>query len=201
MQVRKPVLILFSALILSSALFAAETFTIDPVHSSVAFSVKHMVVSNVHGIFRDVSGTLNYDSKDVTKSSVEVHIKTASIDTGSDNRDKHLRSPDFFDVEKYPEMTFKSTSIEKSGESFVARGPLTIHGVSKDVAIPFTVAGTIKDPRGGMRFGAEASLTINRKDFGLSWNRAIEGGMLVGDDVKIDLGVEGKQEAAEASKQ
>ena len=196
MQVRKFLISAFLILILTSAVLAVDTFTIDPVHSSVAFSVKHMVVSSVRGNFRDVSGTMNYDSKDATKSSVEVHIKTASLNTGSDNRDNHLRSPDFLDVEKFPEMTFKSSSIEKSGDGYVAHGPLTIHGVSKDVAIPFTIGGTIKDPRGGMRFGAEASLTINCKDFGLTWNRAIEGGMLVGDDVKIDLGIEGKQEAA-----
>ena len=178
-------------ILISTALFAFDTYTIDPVHTSVQFSVKHMVISSVHGIFRDVSGTINYDPKDPTKGSVEVHIKAASINTGSDNRDNHLRSPDFLDVEKFPELTFKSTQIEKSGDGYIARGPLTIHGVSKDVAIPFTIGGTIKDAKGNTRFGAEASVTINRKDFGLTWNRAVEGGMLVGDDVKIDLGVEG----------
>ena len=178
-------------LLIGIRLFAVDNYTIDPVHTSVQFSVKHMVISNVHGIFRDVNGTIHYDPKDPTKGSVEVHIKAASITTGSDNRDNHLRSPDFLDVEKFPELTFKSTPIEKSGDGYIARGPLTIHGVSKDVAIPFTIGGTIKDAKGNTRLGAEASVTINRKDFGLIWNRAVEGGMLVGDDVKIDLGVEG----------
>src|SRR5262245_22490758 len=120
MPVRKFVLTLISAFIFNGALFAVDTFTIDPIHSSVEFSVKHMVISNVHGNFRDISGTMNYDPKDVTKSSVEVHIKTSSITTGSDNRDNHLRSADFLDVEKFPEMTFKNTSIEKSGEGYIA---------------------------------------------------------------------------------
>ena len=178
-------------LLIGTTLFAVDTYAIDPVHTSVQFSVKHMVISKVHGIFRDVSGTINYDPKDPTKGSVEVRIKAASINTGSDNRDNHLRGPDFLDVEKFPELTFKSTQIEKSEDGYIARGPLTIHGVSKDVAIPFTIGGTIKDAKGYTRLGAEASITINRKDFGLIWNRAVEGGMLVGDDVKIDLGVEG----------
>jgi polyisoprenoid-binding protein YceI len=173
-------------------LFAVDTFTIDPVHSSIQFSVKHMVVSTVHGSFRDFNGTINYDPKDPSKGSVEVHIKAASITTGSDNRDNHLRSPDFLDVEKFPELSFKSTQIEKSGDGYIARGPLTIHGVSKEVAIPFTIGGTIKDAKGNTKLGSDASLTINRKDFGLVWNRAVEGGgVLVGDDVKIDLSVEG----------
>jgi polyisoprenoid-binding protein YceI len=179
-------------LLIGTALFAVDTYTIDPVHSSIAFSVKHMVVSTVHGNFREFNGTINYDPKDPTKGSVEVHIKAASIDTGSDKRDNHLRSSDFLDVEKFPELTFKSTQIEKSGDSYIARGPLTIRGVSKDVAIPFTIGGTIKDAKGNTKLGTDASLTINRKDFGLIWNRAVEGGgVLVGDDVKVDLSVEG----------
>lgn len=179
-------------LLIGTTLFAVDAFTVDPVHSSIAFSVKHMVVSTVHGNFRDFSGTINYDPNDVTKSSIEVHIKADSINTGSENRDKHLRSPDFLDVEKFPELTFKSTQIEKSGDGYIAKGPLTIHGVSKDVAIPFTVGGTIKDAKGNTKLGTEASLTISRKDFGLTWNRAVEGGgVLVGDDVKIELSVEG----------
>jgi len=179
-------------LLIGTALLAADTFTIDPVHSSVAFSVKHMVVSTVHGKFRDFSGTIYYDPKDVTKSSVEVHIKADSINTDSENRDKHLRSADFLDVEKFPELTFKSTQIEKTSDGYIAKGPLTIHGVSKDVAIPFTIGGTIKDAKGNTKLGTDASLTISRKDFGLTWNRAVEGGgVLVSDEVKIELSVEG----------
>jgi len=191
MQTRKWTLVATLVLIFSSPLFAADTYTIDVANSMVGFTVRHMLINNVRGNFRDFAGSLFYDPQDITKSSVEVHIKSKSIDTGNENRDNHLRSADFFDVEKFPEISFKSTKIEKSGDGYLAHGSLTIHGVSKDVDLPFTITGTVKDQRGGTHLGAEASLTISRKDYGLTWNRTLEGGgVLVSDEVKIELGVE-----------
>jgi polyisoprenoid-binding protein YceI len=191
MQLRKFLLVSTFALTIGASLFAADTYTLDKPHTSIGFTVSHLVISSVHGSFRNFSGTLVYDAADVTKSSVDVHIDATSISTGDDGRDNHLKSPDFFDVAKFPELTFKSTRIEKKGDGFVAYGPLTIHGVTKEVSVPFTVAGTIKDPWGKTHLAAQGGLTVNRKDYGLLWNKALEsGGMLVGDDVKIELVVE-----------
>src|SRR6266496_226963 len=190
MQIRK---LIFAALfaLAGSALLTADTYTLDKPHTSIGFTVNHLVISHVSGGFRDFNGTISYEPSDVTKSTIDMHIIANSINTGDDKRDGHLRSPDFFDVEKFPELTFKSTRIEKKGDGYVAYGPLTIHGVTREVALPFTIDGTIKDPMGKSRLVAQASLTINRKDYGLNWNRALEGGgVLVGEDVKIDLNVE-----------
>jgi polyisoprenoid-binding protein YceI len=180
--------------------WGADEFVIDPVHSSIEFSVRHMMVTNVRGRFREFSGTIFYDEKDITKSSVRVTIKTASIDTGNADRDAHLRSPDFFDAAKYPEITFASTRIEKRGDDYVCIGTLTIRGVSREVAIPFRILGVVKDQRGNTRLGVEAGLTINRLDYGVSWSRALEGGgLVVGNDVKIELNVQAIKRAAPAS--
>ena len=190
-QPQKASLILVLILAGCSGAVAADTYAIDPVHSSVGFSVQHMVISRVNGNFKEFSGTIVYDEKDPAKSSVNVHIKAASVDTRDEGRDGDLRGGDFFDVAKFPEITFASTRIEKTGEDYVAHGQLTIRGVSKEVALPFKIAGTIKDPSGQIRLAAQAGLTINRKDFGVSWNMKLDnGGLVVGDDVKIDLQVE-----------
>jgi polyisoprenoid-binding protein YceI len=191
MRKRKYLLVATFVLIFSPALLAADTYAIDVANSMLSFTVRHMLINNVRGNFRDFTGTIAYDPQDLTKSSVEVNIKSRSIDSGNENRDTHLRSADFFDVDKFPEITFKSTSIEKSGDGYIAHGPLTMHGVSKEVAIPFSITGTVKDARGKTHLGVEAALTINRVDYGLTWNRTLEGGgVLVSDEVKIDLGIE-----------
>lgn len=193
------VLSLSVALAGTAAAFAADEYTIDKAHSSVAFSVKHMVVNNVKGLFEDYSGTILYDEKDITKSSVKAVIKTASIDTGNEKRDEHLRNADFFDAQKYPEITFASKRIMKQGDGYAAVGTLTMHGVSKEVTIPFTVAGPIKDPWGNLRMGVEGGLTINRQDFGISWSKTMDsGGLVVGNDVKIELNLEATRPAAAA---
>lgn len=177
--------------LLGSSFLFADTYNLDKAHTQISFTVSHLVISHVSGGFRDFTGTIYYDPADVTKSAVDVHIVAASVNTGEDKRDNHLKSPDFFDVQKFPELTFKSTKVEKKGDGFVAYGPLTIHGVTKDVELPFTIAGTIKDGMGKTHLVAQSSLTINRKDYGLTWNRAVEGGgVLVGEEVKIDLSVE-----------
>jgi polyisoprenoid-binding protein YceI len=190
-RLKKSLLIPVLIVVCGGGAVAADTYTIDPVHSSVGFSVQHMVISRVNGNFKEFGGTIVYDEKDPGKSSVNVHIKASSIDTRDEDRDRDVRGGEFFDVAKYPEITFSSTRIEKTEDGYVAHGQLTIRGVSKDVALPFKIAGTIKDPSGKTRLAAQAGLTINRKDFGVSWNMTLDGGgLVVGDEVKIDLQVE-----------
>ena len=170
-----------------------STWDIDPVHSTVEFKVKHMMIANVRGHFSKVSGVLTRDESDVTKSTVEASIEAASIDTRDDQRDAHLRSADFLDVENHPWLTFVSTKINKLGIGEVAvEGDLTIRGVTQPVT--FNVEGPtppIKDPWGNVRIAVSATTKINRKDFGLTWNTALEtGGILVGDEVTITLEIE-----------
>jgi polyisoprenoid-binding protein YceI len=173
---------------------ATTTWNIDPVHSHAEFKVRHMMISNVKGEFKGVTGTLKLNSEDLTKSGVEVSIDAATVNTGDAQRDAHLKSADFFDVEKFPALTFKSNRVSKNNKDGVltAAGELTIHGVTRNVA--FEVEGPsapMKDPWGNTRIGLSATTRINRKDFGLTWNAALEtGGILVGDDVTMTLDVQ-----------
>ncbi len=172
---------------------ATSTWNVDPVHSVAEFKVKHMMISNVKGQFTGVKGALALDESDVTKSRVEASIDAASITTREAQRDAHLKSPDFFDVEKFPALSFKSTQIKRAGEGELAvAGDLTIHGITRNVV--FTVEGPTpqaKDPWGNTRLGLSATTKINRKDFGLTWNAALEtGGILVGEEVTITLDVQ-----------
>lgn len=178
---------------LTSPQTATTTWNIDPVHSVAEFKVKHMMISNVKGQFPKISGKLTLDESDVTKSKVETSIETASIETRDAQRDGHLKSPDFFHVEKFPTMTFKSTGIKvvRDGELSV-EGDLTIRDTTRKVV--FTVEGptpAAKDPWGNTRKAVSATTKINRKDFGLTWNAALEtGGILVGEEVTITLDVQ-----------
>jgi len=182
-------LALIAVIFLAAGLWA-QTFQVDPVHSSVGFTIRH-IVSNVKGRFTDFSGTIVYDPKKIENSSVTVSIKAATIDTDNQKRDDHLRSPDFFDVEKFPEITFQSAKVAKKGNKFILHGTLVMHGIEKKVSIPFEILGTAKDPGGNNRAGFEAELTLNRKDFGIIWNRTLDqGGLLLGEDVKISLSLE-----------
>jgi polyisoprenoid-binding protein YceI len=167
-------------------------YQIDPSHSVATFSVKHMMIAKVHGGFQKLSGQLNYDPANPAKSSVEVVIDAASINTHEEKRDAHLRSPDFFDVEKYPTITFKSSRVEGSGDELKVVGDLTIHGVSQKVTLDVEgPSGEMKDPWGNVKIGASGQTKIKRKDFGLTWNAALEtGGFLVGDDVIIQIDVQ-----------
>lgn len=178
---------------LASLAFAAEDYKIDPAHSSANFAVRHMMVSTVTGRFAGgLSGTIHYDDKDPSKSSVKATIKVASVNTDNENRDKDLRGPNFFDAEKYPEITFESQRVEKRGDSFVAIGNFTMKGVTKQIELPFTIGGRINDGKGHGRIGVQSNTTLNRQDYGLSWNRTVEGGgVVVGNEIKIDLNVEG----------
>ncbi len=174
-------------------LASASTWNIDPEHSNVGFKIKHLMVSNVKGNFDKHSGTVELNEKDITKSKVDVSIETASINTNVQKRDDHLKSADFFDVAKYPTMTFVSKKVAKAGkDKLKVTGDLTLHGVTKEVVL--NVEGPSKeskDPWGNIRKGASATATINRKDFGLNWNKAIEtGGVLVGEEVNILLEIE-----------
>ncbi|HJZ78369.1 MAG TPA: YceI family protein [Vicinamibacterales bacterium] len=165
-----------------------RTFTIDRAHSEVIFQVRHLV-TKVRGRFADFSGTVVFDPTIPQASSVGFTIDAASVDTNADDRDQHLRSDDFFAVDKHPTLTFVSSHVtKKSDDRFDVEGTLTIRGVAKTVTLPVTYLGEAKDPWGNTRVGFETELTINRKDFGLMWNTALEtGGFLVGDDVKISV--------------
>ena len=172
---------------------AITTWNIDPAHSNAQFSVRHMMISNVRGEFTKVSGKARFDpEKPSAGFSVEATIDVNTINTREPDRDKHLKSPDFFDAEKYPSITFKSTGAENSPDGLKLRGDLTIHGVTREVTLD--VEGPTpptRDPWGSTRIGASATTKINRKDFGLTWNQALEtGGILVGDEVKITIDVE-----------
>ncbi len=192
MRIRNFLGLLLGVMAIGSSAFAADEFKIDPVHSTVGFNVKHMMVSTVHGRFNDFSGQIVYDDKDPSKSSVKVAIKAASVNTDNTARDNDLRSTNFLDVEKFPEITFQSKSVEKKGDGYVAHGTLTIRGVAKDVDLPFTLNGPLATPRGKL-LGADAGLTINRMDYGVSWSRALDGGgVVVSNDVKIELNVEAR---------
>jgi len=170
---------------------AADQYDLDKAHSSVEFSVKHMVISNVKGSFDEFDGVIKYDQSNIENSSVEMSITVASVDTKNQKRDDHLKSPDFFDADKHQAITFKSTKIMKKDDGYVAAGTLTIHGVSKDVELPFILNGPIQNPWGQTVIGIEIEYQINRKDFGLNWNKTMDnGGVVVGDDVKIEINLE-----------
>ncbi len=166
-------------------------YTIDASHSTAGFAVRHFTVSNVRGKFGQLEGAIHFNPDDLSASGVRVEIEAASIDTDHEQRDDHLKSADFLDVENHPTIIFESTKVEKGAEGFVVSGDLTMRGVTKEVSFPFEMAGPIKDPLGLMRMGIEGSLTVDRRDWGLEWNRAMEtGGLFVGHDVKIELTAE-----------
>jgi polyisoprenoid-binding protein YceI len=169
-----------------------SAWNIDPAHSSAEFKVKHMMISNVRGKFGGITGVLNRVDADHTQSTLEVSIDVGTVNTQDEKRDGHLKSPDFFHVEKFPAMTFKSTHIEKKGDGYAVTGDLTIHGVTNPLVLNVEdVSEPTKDPWGNTRIGLTATGKINRKDFGLGWNAPLEaGGVLVGEDVTITLDVQ-----------
>jgi polyisoprenoid-binding protein YceI len=173
----------------------------DLSHSSINFHVRHLMVSKVHGRFTSWTGKLELHEQDLTRSQLEVTIDAASIDTREDKRDAHLRSADFLDAEKYPQLTFKSTQITRTGdEEYRVLGDLTIHGVTRPVTLEVEGGGRVTDPWGGTRTGFSAKTSISRKEFGLTWNVALEaGGFMVGDKLEINLEIEAVQKAATAA--
>lgn len=183
---------LLSALTAGSAI--AAQYAIDPAHSSVGFAINHLVIAEVEGRFNEFQGSFTYDPAKPGASSVEAVIQAASIDTNEPKRDTHLRSEEFFHAEKFPTLTFKSSKVDtsKDGKSGKIHGVLTLHGVSKNVVLDTIYKGSMKDPWGNERTVFEASTKINRKDFGLTWNKTLEtGGLLVGETVTIVLKIQG----------
>ena len=168
---------------------AATTWKIDPVHSHIEFSVRHLMITTVKGRFTGVDGTVSIDDADPSASAVDVRIDASTIDTREPQRDAHLRSADFLDAETFPRLTFKSTRVsERRGDQFSVTGNLTIRGVTREVVLKVTDEGRGKDPWGGERAGFSATTRINRKDYGLNWNQTLEtGGVLVGDEVTIRI--------------
>lgn len=188
----------FMLFILTIALLAplntfATTYELDPYHSSIQFKVKHLMITNVKGVFEKFRGTVAIDEKDITKSKVNVTIEMASVNTNINKRDEHLRSADFFDTAKFPVMTFVSTKVEKIGKDRLrVTGNLTIKGITKQVVL--NVEGPtaeVKSPQGDIRRGASATATVNRNDFGVSWNKKLDGGgFVVGEEVNIIIDTE-----------
>lgn len=191
-------------LVLSLAALAAEnkqTYVVDPVHSSVTFTIRHLV-SHVQGRFDDFRGTIRFDPGHETDSSVEFVIKASSIDTRNPRRDEDLRSNNFFGVKTHPDITFKSTRMVKvSKDKFEVHGTLAMHGVTRSIMVPVTMNGRIKDPWGHERAGFSIAMTLDRKKWGISWNKLLDsGGMLLGDDVQINIQIEAVKKAAAPKK-
>ncbi len=195
-----PLQILVLAL-LPPLLAAAEptVYKVDADHSGVNFSIRHFV-SNVSGRFRDFDGVIKYDPQNLAASSVEFTIRAASIDTANNDRDEHLRSKDFFEVAKYPTMTFASTRVvPQDATTLEVTGTLTMHGVTRQVIFPVQLLGTMRAPR-GEKAGFEAAFTLNRKEFGISWNNLLDSGPMLGDEVKIRIEIEANSQAMKAAR-
>jgi polyisoprenoid-binding protein YceI len=188
--VRRLTLVLLAAL--AAPAFAQSSWEIDPAHSNVQFGVRHMMISTVHGKFTKFTATATGDEKDAAHAGVQASIDAASIDTGDEKRDAHLKTADFFDAEKFPTITFKSTKVEAAGDRrFKLHGDLTMHGVTKPVVLDVEATPEVKGMRGETRAGARATTKINRKDFGISWSKSMDGGgVVVGDDVEVTIDVE-----------
>ncbi|WP_413290777.1 YceI family protein [Bdellovibrio sp. HCB337] len=185
--------LLLSQIALADTKVPEGTYKIDVAHSKVGFEVSHLVVATVEGKFSDFEGTFVIDPK-LDKSTIDVNIKSTSVNTDNKDRDDHLRSPDFFDSKKYEKLTFKSKKITGTPENLKVSGDLTIRGVTKPVTLDAKYTGSVKDPWGNERVAFRASTKINRKDFGLSWHKAVEVGPVVGDEVTLDLRVEAIKE-------
>ncbi len=178
-----------------------NTWDIDVGHSAIHFWVRHMVISKVHGRFARWSGAVQLDEQDLSRSSVSVRVDAASIDTQVADRDAHLRSADFLDVARFPDLTFASTRVERSGSALRITGDLTLHGVTREVVLEAEFAGTGKDPWGNERAGFSARTSLDRREFGLAWNAALEtGGLLVGEKVEISIELEAVKQAVAAPK-
>ncbi|HEY9758693.1 MAG TPA: YceI family protein [Oculatellaceae cyanobacterium] len=186
------------ALVSLPAVADSDEWTVDPAHTSARFSVKHMMISNVNGDFAKVGGTVKYDGKSLDKATINATIDVNSVDTHDENRDKHLKTADFFDTAKYPTITFKSTKIEPGKDGFKIYGDLTMHGVTKNVVLNAEPLSPVIKAHGALHVGTSATTKINRKEFGLNFNKTLDnGGAMVGDDVNITLDVELKQATQE----
>jgi polyisoprenoid-binding protein YceI len=185
------------SLAVAASAFAADTYKIDPNHSSANFAVRHMGINTVHGRFTQVGGDIALDEANPANSKVSADIKTASVTTDVAPRDKHLKSPDFFDVEKYPEIKFESTKIEKRGDQWVAIGNLTMKDVTKQIELPFEYSKGKMGPR--EEIGVTATMKLNREDYHVNWSKTVEGVAMVGDDVSIEINLEAAKQAPAAT--
>lgn len=189
----RKLLALTGLLVLGAAgLAEAATYTIDTAHSSVGFVARHMVVSKVRGHFGSFEGSFEFSEGKPETWSAQATIQTASVSTGNEKRDGHLKSPDFFAAEEFPTLSFQSKSVEKQGEHYLLRGEFTMRGVTKPIVLTLEYFGSVKDPWGNDRAGFSARGKVNRKDFGLNWNNLLEtGGAVVSDEIEIEIEVEG----------
>ncbi len=178
------------AIVSTSTIWAAN-YELDNSHSSVAFEVSHLMVSTTKGEFTDYSGKIVFNKDDLKSFVADLTIKAESIDTRNKQRDDHLRSADFFDVAKFDTITFKSKKLEAAGDDYQLTGDLTMHGVTKEISLPLKISGPVKNPFGGTAIGLSGQTTINRKDFGILWNKDLDnGGVVVGEDVKVIINLE-----------
>jgi len=175
----------------AATLGSVTTWQVDPAHTHVEFAVKHLMIATVRGRFSDVTGTVIVPDGDFSRAQVDATVNVASVDTREPQRDAHLKSPDFFEVDKYPTMTFRSRRVEqvsRDSNQYRLIGEFTLHGVTKEIALDATLEGVAKDPYGNNRAGFSATGKLNRKDFGLGWNQLLEtGGVVVGDEVKLSI--------------
>lgn len=177
--------------VLCSSMVSADEYSIDKAHSTVGFSAKHLMVSKTNGMFKEYDGAITFDPNDLAASKIEMTVQAASIDTRNEQRDGHLKSPDFLDAEKFPTLTFVTKSIAKEGEVYNLTGDLTIKGVTKEITIPAEISGPVNSPMGGTAIGIAANFKINRQDYGVSFNKTMDnGGFVVSDDVTIDVTIE-----------
>jgi len=184
---KRMALLLAALLTMGTASRAQDVYELDKAHMEIGFTISHLVISEVKGRFNDFAGTITLGA-DNTPLAAEAVIQAASIDTAVAKRDEHLRNEDFFHVEKYPTITFVGKKVEREGDRWVMVGDFTMHGVTKEIRLPFTIKGPIKDPWGNTRIGLKAETTLNRKDYGLTWNKVLEaGGLAVGETVNIQI--------------
>lgn len=194
MQTKRIMLGVASALALATVMVSAASYQVDTVHSTVGFAIKHLGISEVRGDFTKFSGTIDYDAAKPEEFKASGTVDVASINTGNKTRDDHLRSPDFFDVAKFPEIKFAVSSVQKDASGWVVKGQFTMHGVTKEIALRGELAGPIQDPMGKTRIGITAATTLNRQDYGLTFNKTLDkGGLMIGNDVKISFNIEAVQ--------
>lgn len=184
-------MVLSLGIIFGGQAFAADIYTVDPVHSSITFSVKHLTISTVNGNFKKFTGTVAFNEGDLVNSKAEAALDVSSINTENDQRDGHLKSPDFFDAAKFPEIKFVSKLFTAIDGQYKLTGDLTMKGVTKEVSFPVSVNGPVKNPMGGEAIGLSGQLTINRQDYGVSFNKILDnGGVMVGNDVTVTINLE-----------
>ncbi|MBD3170537.1 MAG: polyisoprenoid-binding protein [candidate division Zixibacteria bacterium] len=189
---KKTAFVIIAGLLLTVPAWAAtDEYVVDNAHSTVEFTVTHLVISEVSGKFNEFSGTIHFDENDITNSKFMGTIQTASIDTGNEKRDAHLRSADFFNVEKYPEIKFESNKVVREGSNYYAVGDFTMGGVTKEIRLPFEFKGKITNPYGKEVIALKAEMTVNRQDYNVSWSKSLDsGGLVVSDEVEIELNIQ-----------